>query len=235
MPQKAIGTKLLVGANSVADLTGVGGLDLKADSLDITPLDSPDGWKTFMQSPLKDGGEVPLTGFFNPGDSNGQIALYNAFNSGALLNLTMLFPFGASWQFNGIVTGIKTDAQKEDLVPFEATIKVSGAPSLGLTPSAGLTALSLTGAGGTFTPAYNANTNLYSFSGVTATSVTLTATGAGQTINLFVDGVFTQSLNSGVASGAIAIPAIGSKKLTIVANEPNKAPKVYEVALVKTA
>jgi predicted secreted protein len=232
--EKALGTKILVGANSVADLTSIGGLDLSADTIETTTLDNTDGYRTFIQG-LKDAGEVSLGGFFNVGDTNGQVALYNAYNSGALIPYTILFPFGASWTFNGIVTGINTGAELEDGVSFEATIKVSGKPSLGLTPSGGLTALTLTGTGGALAPAFNSNINLYAFSGVTATSVTVTATAANHTINLFVDGVLTQTLNSGSASAAIPITAVGSKKLTIVANEPSKAPKVYETTLVKTA
>jgi predicted secreted protein len=232
--EKALGTKILVGANSVADLTSIGGMDLSADTLETTTLDSVDGYRTFIQG-LKDAGEVSTSGYFNVGDTNGQVALYNAFNTGALIPFTILFPFGASWTFNGIVTGISTGSELEELVSFEATIKVSGKPSLGLTPSGGLTALSLTGTGGALSPTFNANNNLYVFSGVSATSVTMTATAAAHTINLFVDGVLTQTLNSGVASAAIPITAVGSKKLIIVANEANKAPKVYEITLVKTA
>jgi predicted secreted protein len=232
--EKALGTKLLVGANSVAELNSINGLDLSADTIETTNLDSVDGYRTFMQG-MKDGGEVSLAGAFNAGDTNGQVAIYNAFNSGALIPYTVLFPFGASWTFNGIVTGVSTGAELEDGVSFEATIKVSGKPSLGLTPSAGLSGLVLTGTGGALTPAFNTNNNLYAFSGVTATSVTVTATAANHTINLFVDGALTQTLNSGVASAAIAITAVGSKKLTLVVNEPTKAPKVYETTLIKTA
>lgn len=234
MPQAALGTKILVAAAAVADLTSIGGLELSADTKETTTLDSVDGYRTFMGG-LKDGGDVSLSGYFNPGDTNGQVALYNAFGTGALMPFTILFPFGASWTFNGIVTNIKTGAELEDPAAFESTIKVSGKPTLGLTPSAGLSALTLTGTGGALTPAFNKDVPLYAFSGVTATSVTLTATGAGQTIALFVDGVFLQNLVSGTASGAINIAAVGSKKLTIIANEASKAPKIYEVTLVKTA
>ncbi|NNV07775.1 histidine kinase [Geobacillus sp. MMMUD3] len=233
MAQLAMGTKLMVGANSIAELTSIGGVELSADTVETTTLDSG-GWRTFMQG-LKDGGEVSLEGYFNPGDSNGQIALYNSFQSGALLPYTILFPFGASWTFNGIVTKVSTKADLEDSVPFEATIKVSGQPSLGLTASAGLTGLSLSGTGGSLAPTFNTNTYLYAFSGLTGTSFTVTATGAGQTIAMYVDGVFVQNLTSGTASGSVAMTSIGSKKVTIVANEPNKAPKVYEVTVVKTA
>lgn len=235
MPHKALGTKLKIGANSVADLTEIGGMELKADTIDVTTLDG-DGWRAFIQG-VKEAGEVGLSGYFNPADTNGQKALYDLFGTGLLTNFVILFPsdFGAEWDFAGIVTAIKTGAKLEDAIPFECTIKVSGAPSLGLTASAGLSALALTGAGGTLTPTFANGTYSYAFSGVTATSVTVTATAASHTLALYVDGVFNQNLTSGSASTAIAMSAIGSKMLTILANEAGKTQKVYEVVVVKTA
>jgi hypothetical protein len=236
MAQNAMGTKLQIGANSIAELTQIGGLDIKADTLETTTLDS-NGWRTFIQG-LKDGGEVSVSGFFNPGDTNGQIALYNALNNGGLLNFTILFPsvLGASWTFQGIVTGFKTDVQVEDTIPFEGTIKVSGQPSLGLTPSGGLTGLSLTGAGGTLTPAFSNGNYYYAFSGVTATSVTVTATAANHTLSLFVNGTFVQNLTSGTASNAISLASVGATAdIVIIAQESGKTQKIYEVIAVKTA
>ncbi len=231
----AVGTKLKIGTNSIAELTSIGGLELSADTIESTTLDS-NGWRTFAQG-LKDGGEVSISGYFNPADTNGQKALYDAFIAGTLLSLCILFPaaMGAEWDFNGVVTGFTTGAELEDGVSFEATIKVSGQPSLGLTASGGLTALSLTGTGGALTPSFNNGTYYYSFSGVTGTSVTVTATAASHTLTLYIDGVFSQALTSGSAASAIAMAAIGSKKLTIVAYESGKTQKVYEVVVVKTA
>jgi len=236
MAQKALGTLLKIGTNSIAELTSIGGLELSADTIETTTLDAAAGFRTFMQG-LKDAGEVSISGFFNPNDTNGQKALYDAFNNGTLMTFTILFPstLGASWDFTGIVTKFSTNADLEDGITFEATIKVSGQPSLGLTPSDGLTALSLTGTGGTLTPSFNTNTYYYSFSGVTGTSVTVTATAANHNLALYVDGVFSQNLTSGVASSAITISAIGSKKLTILAWENGKTQKVYEIVVVKTA
>lgn len=234
--QSSIGTKLKIGANSIAELTSIGGLDLTADTIEKTVLDSPDGWREFAQG-WKDGGEVAISGYFNPADTNGQKAMYNLFESGALTALVILFPaaLGAEWDFNGIVTGFSTGIELEDGISFEATIKVSGKPSLGLTASGGLTALSLVGTVGTLTPTFANDKYYYSFSGVTATSVTVTATAASHTLALYVDGAFAQWLTSGSASSAIAMAAVGSKKLTIVAYESGKTQKLYEIIVVKTA
>lgn len=233
---RGLGTKIKIGSNSIAEITEINGMDMSADTWDATTLDDTDGYRKY-KSGLKDGGDVSISAFFNPADTNGQKAVYDLFDSGAESAFAILFPaaLGAEWDFNGIVTAIKTGANTEDGVPFEAKIKVSGKPSLGLTASGGLTALSLTGIGGSLTPTFANDKYYYSFSGVTATSVTVTATAASYTLALYIDGVFSQWLTSGSASASIAMAAVGSKKLTIVASEAGKTQKIYEVVVVKTA
>lgn len=236
MAVQAVGTKLMIGSNSVAELTGIGGLDLSADTIETTTLDTIGGYKTFITG-FKDAGEVSVSGYFNPNDTNGQMALYNAFNALSTLAFQIVFPstLGAAWSFNGVVTNFKTDVQLEDAIPFECTIKVSGQPTLGLTQSTGLSALSLTGTGGTLTPSFSTGKYDYTFSGVTATSYTVTATGTG-TINLFVDGALVQTLTSGAASSAISIATIGEvDNVTIMVQETGKIAKIYNIRVVKTA
>lgn len=235
MAAASIGTKLLIGANSVAELTSIGGLDLSADTIETTTLDS-DGWRTFAQG-LKDGGEVSISGYFNPGDTNGQLAVKDGLDNGTLLPLVIIFPsLGAQWNFNGIVTGLSTSAELEDNISFEATIKVSGKPSLGLTPSAGPTAISVTGAGGTLAPTFTKTTPYYTYAGVTATSVNVTVTAAGHNISMFVNGQFVQTLQSGVASNPIALSSIGtSADIIVTVSEPGKTQRLYEIIAVKTA
>ncbi len=235
MANRALGTRLMIGADKVVGLKSIGGIELSADTIDTTTLDSDGGYKEFIGG-FKDAGEVSISGNFEPSDTTGQNALYEAFESGNVIQFQILFPaaMGASWNFNGVVTGYSTSAELEDLVTFEATIKVSGKPTLNLTASTGLTGLSLSGTGGTLSPSFATGTYYYTFDGVTASSVTITATGAGQTIKLYVDGEYKETLSSGAASSAISL-SIGSKKLTILANESGKTIKTYEVIVVKTA
>ena len=100
--------------------------------------------------------------------------------------------------------------------------------------SGGLTALSLTGAGGALSPTFGAGIRYYTFDGVTAVSVTVTATAASHTIKLYVDGVLSQTLVTATPSADIAM-AVGAKKLTIVAQEAGKASQTTEIIVVKTA
>lgn len=233
MPKRSVGTKLLIGLNAVAGLTSIGGISKSADTLDTTTLDSDGGYRTFTGG-FKDGGEVPISGYFEPGDS-GQLAMEAAFESGNELPFQIVFPaeLGASWSFRGVVTAISTNAELEELVGYEATIKVSGKPSLVTQPSSGLTALSLTAAGGALSPAFANGVYYYSFAGVTANSATLTATAANHELKLYINNSYSQDLVSGQASSAIPLTA-GSKKLTIVATGDGKAPATYEVVVIKT-
>jgi predicted secreted protein len=235
LPRRSVGTKLQIGLNYVAGLTSIAGIAKTADTLDTTTLDSDGGYRTFTGG-FKDGGEVSLSGYFEPGDE-GQRALEAAFEAGDAAPFKIIFPadLGVSWDFQGVVTAVSTSAELEELVSFEATVKVSGKPTLVSAPSAGLTGLTLTGAGGTLSPTFDNGNYYYTYSGVSANSVTITATAAGHTLKLYVDGAYKQDLTTGVASQAINLIANAAKKLTIVAQEPGKSQVVYEVVVTKAA
>lgn len=128
---KSLGTKLKKGVTAIGELTSIGGLNLSADTIETTTLDSEDGFRTFEQG-LKDAGEVPVSGYFDPTQHEG---LYSDFESGAISTYTIEFPaaLGAKWEFSGIVTAYSTGAELEDNISFEATLKVSGKPTLTVT------------------------------------------------------------------------------------------------------
>lgn len=135
MAARGLGTVLKMGggetAKKVAGLTEIGGLELSADTIDVTTLDSNGGYREFIGG-FKDAGEVSLSGFFNPVVGQGQKELYDAFESGEVQDFTIQFPekLKASWNFKGVVTGFNTSTSLEDPVSFEGTIKVSGKPEL---------------------------------------------------------------------------------------------------------
>lgn len=138
MAFRGLGTVLKIGtdaqAKTVAELTEIGGLELSADSIDVTALDSEGGYRQFIAG-FKDAGEVSVSGFFNPTTGKGQKELYDLFESGATSQFSIDFPVatGAKWAFAGVVTGFSTSTGVEDPISFEATIKVSGKPTLTVT------------------------------------------------------------------------------------------------------
>ncbi len=133
MAKRALGTKLQIGTDNpvtVAGLTSIGGLDLSADTIDVTTLDSDGAYREFIAG-FKDAGEVSLEGYLELETGKGQKELYDLFESGAEEQFTILFPNNmGSWQFRGVVTGFSTGADLEDPLSFSATIKVSGKPTL---------------------------------------------------------------------------------------------------------
>lgn len=234
MAKRAVGTKLKIATNFIAELTSISGLSLSADTIDVTSLDSDGGYREFIGG-FKDGGELSISGFFNPGDV-GQAAIYAAFESGDTIAYSIIFPaaLGATWDFNGVVTAFTTGAELEDAVSFEGTIKVSGQPTLGLTASANLTALAATGTAGSLSPSFAGGTTSYSYE-FTGTGLTVTATLTGANLKLYVDGSYVQDLVSGAASASIAFSAVGSKRITVIENEDGKSSKAYDIVAIRTS
>lgn len=236
MAKRALGTTISINGVLIGGLTSIKPPEKSAETIETTTLDSSTGYKDFIQG-FKDGGEVEIEGWYDT-LYTGQSNLDTAYESGTQDTYVITFPaaIGATYTFTGIVVKLADpgEANTDDPLKFNATIKVLGKPVLGTTPSAGLTALSLTGTGGALTPSFSGTTYSYAFSGVTGTSVTVTATGAG-TLKLFIDGVYSQDLVSAAASNAIAMSAVGSKKLTIVQCETGKTPKSYDIVVVKTS
>lgn len=130
MAVRSVDTKLLIGDTTpveVAGLTSITGLELTADTIDVTTLSSTGGYREFITG-FKDAGEVSVEGYLEL--DNGQQQLHTLFESGTTEKFIIEFPNGAKWEFDGVVTGFSTSASLEDPLAFSATIKVSGQPTL---------------------------------------------------------------------------------------------------------
>jgi hypothetical protein len=232
MAVNTVGTQILIGTDAIAQVTSISGVGVEKGTFESTDLSME--WDEFVSTGVKAGKEFTISGFFNPNDTAGQKAMYDALIADTAITTTVVYPnLNTDISHSSIITDVSVDAEvKGDGIQFEATIKPTGAVTRGIEASGGLTALSLAGTGGTLAPAFATGTRSYAFTGVTATSVTVTATAASHTLWLYVDGTFTQVLTSGSASSAIAMSA-GSKKLTIVAFESGKTRQVTEIVVQK--
>lgn len=126
----SVGTQFKVDTTAVGGLTSIGGVEVTAESTDVSAMDNVTGFKEFL-SGLKDGGEVPVEGFLDGADE-GQDAMYAALEDGALHQFAIVFPatIGKTWSFPGIVTKFATSAQIGDAVKFSASVKAAGKPTL---------------------------------------------------------------------------------------------------------
>lgn len=127
---RAVGTKMIVNKKIVGGLKSIAGIEISADTVEVTDLGNEDGYKEFLAA-FKDGGEVPVSGYMDS-ENEGQDECYAGLESGDVIPCEIRFPskIGKSWYFNGLVTKFATGAEVEDAVTFEATVKVSGKPSL---------------------------------------------------------------------------------------------------------
>lgn len=126
----AVGTVLKVNDKVVGGLKSIGGIEVSAETIDVTALDNTSGYREFL-SAFKDAGEVSFSGFLD-GEDAGQDECYTLLNSGAVVKCSIVFPakIGKTWSFDACLTKFSTSAELEDAVTFEGALKVSGKPEL---------------------------------------------------------------------------------------------------------
>lgn len=131
-PLTSQGTTIKKGAGTAfAYLTKIDGLDVKLNTIDTTDLSAT--FKTFAGG-LKEVSDISISGYFDYTAHSGILTDLLAANQ-APASYTIQFPAGTgltgvSWTFNAIVTNFKTSASQGNIITFDATIKVSGAPTL---------------------------------------------------------------------------------------------------------
>lgn len=127
----SVGTKLMVNEKLVGGLKSIGGIEISADSIDVSDLGNTDGFREKLPG-FKDGGEVALSGFMD-GEDEGQEECYSLMESGDVVDCKIIFPskIGKTWSFKAGINKFATNADLEDAVTFEASLLVSGKPTLG--------------------------------------------------------------------------------------------------------
>ena len=127
---RALGTTLNVNSKAVGGLTTINGIEISAETVDLTSLDNSTGYRE-KEPGFKDGGEVTVSGFLD-GSDDGQDEMYSLLDSGNTTTCTIVFPskIGKTWTFTAGVSRFVTGAELEGGVTFEATLLVSGKPVL---------------------------------------------------------------------------------------------------------
>jgi predicted secreted protein len=125
MAKRALGTTLAIGSTTVGGLTSISGVELSADTIDVTTLDSAGGYREFING-FVDGGEVSAEGYLS--DLGTAEATLVTMVGADEEECVITFSNGATWTFDGVVTGFSTSADLEDPLSFSITVKVSGQP-----------------------------------------------------------------------------------------------------------
>lgn len=138
---RSVGTKLKIAAKTgntkveVGGLKSVSGIDASADEVEVTDMGNTDGYREYLPG-FKDGGEVTVSGYMD-GEDEGQTRMYELLESGDVVDSEIVFPakIGKTWSFKAGVTKFTTAADVDDAITFDATLKVSGKPTLAATTS----------------------------------------------------------------------------------------------------
>lgn len=127
----ANGVTFSIGEEVVGGLTKIGGLDISRDTVDVTTLANTSGYRDFYGEML-DAGDVAIEGYYDPADT-GITALQAAVENPAPTACGVTFPakIGVTWKLQAIVSNLKIgDLEAGKLIPFSATLKISGKPEL---------------------------------------------------------------------------------------------------------
>jgi predicted secreted protein len=124
---RALGTKIEFGAAEIKSLSSIGEVSVDSDEQDVTTLDSPGGYREFLQG-FKDSGEVALSGFYDSTDA-GQQALITAYGTGTPAATVITLPSAAGTvSFNSYVKSYAVGAAEVDgAVGYSATLRITGA------------------------------------------------------------------------------------------------------------
>lgn len=227
----AFGTEFSWNGKTVAGLNAINGIEITAETVDVTTHDSEGAFREFLTGFL-DAGEVSLEGFFDPEDTTGQQAMLASSLAREIKQCIITFPAstGATWTFDGLITAIKIgDAPVDNAIPFSATIKPSGQPVFATATATGLTDLAVTGA--ILIPEFNAGVKDYVATAATEiVTVTVTPTASG-TIKVNGNTVVSESPSGDITLGAAGTITV----ITIEVAETNKAAKKYTISVARAA
>ena len=219
---------------AIAEITKISPQSNKQDTVDVTTLSSVGNYREFIAG-WKDAGELQIEGNFVAGDVAGQQAVFADFEAGTVSGYVLTFPTAitATLTFSALVTefGIGGFAVG-DKVPFNATLKISGAATLAISASDGLTTPFFEiSESAVISPDASAAEYDYIATVLTAvTSVTVTPTGGGV---LTVQG---STVATGEASTAITLGAAGTiKDIVITQKNTGKVAKTYRIKLFRAA
>ncbi len=113
---------------SVGRVVSIGGPNTSQEALDVTHMESADGYKEFIGG-LRDGGEIALEINYDPQNSTHQ-NLQSDIDTGTLRYWRVVFPttIAVTAQFQALVTAFSRTAEVASKLTASVTLKISGKP-----------------------------------------------------------------------------------------------------------
>ena len=126
MAKKGSAAGFYLGSTKVAGLNSISN-PMTKESLDVTTFNSSN-FKEFLAGLTS--GSISISGFYESGDTNGQVAMFTAFLAGTTLTTTQKPKFlvdgTVGFTADGIITSYQVEATVEGTVNFSAEIQLTG-------------------------------------------------------------------------------------------------------------
>lgn len=126
----ANGATFKLGTTTVAEVTSISGPNFTADSLDVTTHGATNRYREFIQG-LRDGGEISIEGNYTTASSALIVTQLNTTSTVTAVVTLPTTPSATAFTATVIATSFSTEAPVDGVIPFTATFKVTGQPSLG--------------------------------------------------------------------------------------------------------
>ena len=126
----SVGTTLTINSKKVGGLTSINGVDISAETIDMTDLGNETGYRE-KEPGFKEAGDVTCSGFLD-GEDEGQAECMTLLNSGETVPAVIKFPkkIGKEWKLQASVTRFSTGADVGNGITFELSLAVTGKPEL---------------------------------------------------------------------------------------------------------
>jgi len=111
---------------NIAEINTITGPGMSRNTIDVTSLDSTDGYREFIAG-FRDGGTVVLAMNFSRAEYD---TMWDDFESDDLRNYEIVLPDTekTTLEFEGLVTELPLTIPPDDKITVDVTIKISGAP-----------------------------------------------------------------------------------------------------------
>lgn len=126
----ANGAVFKLNTTTISEITTISAPNLTAETIDVTTHSSAGSYREFIKG-LRDGGEISIEGNFTTASASATII---QLETSSTTTVTIDYPTKPSTtRFTATVlaTGFTMEAPVDGVIPFTATFKVTGQPTLG--------------------------------------------------------------------------------------------------------
>jgi hypothetical protein len=177
--------------------------------------------------------DIPVVGFFDHTDTNGQIAMFTDAAAGTERTYIVTLPAstGCTMTGTGFIKDIETgEMDTEGNIPFTATIKPTGKPTFATAVVTGMSGIGFSN-DSLIMPAFAIGTFEYVvtiLASETSTVITPVDASDGEIITIVTDGAGSQVVATGEASSACTLDVDDVTEIVVTISHATKAPKVYK-------